>query len=223
MHHLRHVFFDNDGTLIDSEILALRITLRRLAEHGIVVDLPDYARRFPGMMERDILATLTQEHGVVLPEDFQQQGRAEYLEVFQKELRTIPGMWSVFRDVRLPKSMVSNGSVRHVVRTLRRVRLMHALDGGIFSAEHVERPKPEPDVYLYALEQLQLRPADVLAIEDSPTGVLSAKAAGLRVVGFLGAAHIHDGHDQRLLECGADFLAANARALRVLLTQFDAL
>ena len=55
---------------------------------------------------------------------------------------------------------------------------------------------------------------------SSPSG---SEEAGLQVVGFLGAAHIHDGHDARLLECGADFIAEDAKSLGKLLEKFGAL
>ena len=45
------------------------------------------------------------------------------------------------------------------------------------------RTKPHPDLYLKALETLQLRPDEALVLEDSPNGIKSAHAAGLRVVG----------------------------------------
>jgi beta-phosphoglucomutase-like phosphatase (HAD superfamily) len=63
----------------------------------------------------------------------------------------------------------------------------------IFSAQDVEfmkeggRRKPAPDVYLHALESCNLKPTDVVAIEDSKSGVLSAMRAGIDVIYFVGA------------------------------------
>jgi HAD superfamily hydrolase (TIGR01509 family) len=50
------------------------------------------------------------------------------------------------------------------------------------SSEEVERGKPAPDVYLEAARRLGVRPQDVAAIEDSASGIRSAKAAGMRVI-----------------------------------------
>lgn len=52
----------------------------------------------------------------------------------------------------------------------------------VVSAKDVAHGKPAPDVYLYACEQIGERPADCLAVEDSPNGILSAYRAGLRPV-----------------------------------------
>lgn len=54
----------------------------------------------------------------------------------------------------------------------------------------VARPKPAPDIYIDALQALDLRPEDVLAVEDSPQSADSALAAGLEVIGFPGANHV---------------------------------
>lgn len=220
---LKHILFDNDGTIVDSEIIAVRATLQLLKPYGFNMSEQEYSRRFPGLLERDILAIIQAEHGIVVGDEYFDQLRAMHNAGFDLDLQTIPGMEAIFREVRVTKSMVSNGSVRHVERCLERVGLRAVLDGHIFSAEQVARPKPQPDVYLHALQQLGLHPSETIAVEDSPTGVASAKQAGLRVIGFLGAAHIHDGHGDRLQQEGADFLAADAGVLRGIFQQMNLL
>lgn len=52
----------------------------------------------------------------------------------------------------------------------------------IVSAKNVAHGKPEPDVYLYACEQIGERPQDCMAVEDSPNGIMAAYRAGLRTI-----------------------------------------
>lgn len=210
---IKHLLFDCDGTIVDSEIIAVRIMLRLLKPYGLEISERDYSQRFPGLREREILTILREEYGITPADDFMPQLRTEFVHRFDQELRAVPGMHGLFRRLKTPRSMVSNGSVQHVERSLRRVRLLHALDGQIFSAEQVERPKPHPDVYQLAIKELGLHPGETLAVEDSPTGVQSARQAGLYVIGFLGATHIHDGHREKLESCGADSIAADAAEL----------
>lgn len=72
----------------------------------------------------------------------------------------------------------------------------------IFSAQDAEfmkeggRRKPAPDVYLHALESCNLNPTDVVAIEDSKSGVLSAMRAGIDVIYFVGADGISPSKDE---------------------------
>ncbi len=218
---IKHILFDNDGTIVDSEIVAARIMLRLLAQHGLQLSERDYNMRFPGLRTRDIVTTLQEEVGFSPPADFIQQIHAEHKEAFHRSLRAIKGMPTLFRNLKVPKSMVSNGSILHVENCLRKVRLLGSLNGHIFSAEQVNNPKPSPDVYLFALEKLGLSAHETLVVEDSVTGVFAAKSAGIQVVGFLGATHIHDGHGQKLWEAGADFVVPDAKGLALLLKKKD--
>lgn len=215
MSSIKHILFDNDGTVVDSEIIAVRTMLRMLEPLGLRISEREYSRRFPGLREREIVAILDQEYNLVLPADFWPQVRSEHIRLFETELQVVPGMDHFFKSLKTKKSMVSNGGVKHVERCLLQVNLLDSLDGRIFSAEHVNRPKPHPDVYEYAIEQLELQPESVVVVEDSPAGVQSAKAAGLTVIGFLAAGHIlHADHEETLRNLGADFIAADTAGLQ---------
>jgi HAD superfamily hydrolase (TIGR01509 family) len=54
----------------------------------------------------------------------------------------------------------------------------------VVGADDVPEPKPSPDVYLRACELLGAEPSRSIALEDSPTGVAAARAAGLFVIGI---------------------------------------
>ena len=73
------------------------------------------------------------------------------------------------------------------------------------------------------MSQTGIEPHRAIVVEDSPTGVMAAKAAGIQVIGFLGAGHIAPGHEVRLLESGADYLAENAAELRIILQRLGVL
>lgn len=63
----------------------------------------------------------------------------------------------------------------------------------IVDRSRVERPKPAPDAYHFALSHMRLQPSFALAIEDNPPGAEAARAAGLNVIAFPGAMHVdHD-------------------------------
>ena len=58
------------------------------------------------------------------------------------------------------------------------------VDGNVYSATMVERPKPAPDLFLYAAAAEGYLTDDCIVVEDSATGVKAAVAAQIRVIGF---------------------------------------
>jgi HAD superfamily hydrolase (TIGR01509 family) len=130
-----------------------------------------------------------------------------------EELKPIAGMPELLRALARPLSVASNSSEGHVRHALRIVGAEDWFEGRIFSARQVPRPKPAPDVYLQALAQIGLPPEAVVVVEDSTAGVTAARAAGLEVIAFLGAAHIFEGHEARVLAAGASRLAHTPEAL----------
>lgn len=77
----------------------------------------------------------------------------------------------------------------------------------LISAEDVSAGKPKPDPYRTAAQRLQLNPADCLAIEDSPAGLTSARAAGCTTLALLTT--------HRREDLDADLLAADLAAVRI--------
>ena len=81
--------------------------------------------------------------------------------------------------------MVSSTSTKYIVTALNRMGLTGQFQV-IVCGDMVRRPKPAPHSYQLAMSLLGLSPEDCLAIEDSPTGIQAARAAGLQVVGYKG-------------------------------------
>lgn len=211
--YMKHLIFDCDGVLVDSEILASEVSVRMLRPYGYEADALAHCHRFAGMLDTYILEVLQEELGFRFPDDFYDRLQEVAEHAFDTELKEVPGMPSMVARLPHLKSVASNSQVPHVQRALRMTRLEVSFGGRIFSSQHVAKPKPAPDVYLYALQQQGLSPSDALVIEDSPTGVQAARGAGLEVIGFLGATHIGPGHADRLREKGATWIARDADEL----------
>jgi beta-phosphoglucomutase-like phosphatase (HAD superfamily) len=73
----------------------------------------------------------------------------------------------------------------------------------MFSAAEVPHGKPAPDLFLYAAERMGVVPERCIVIEDSMPGVTAAVAAGMTVIGFVGASHCRPGDAARLAAQGA--------------------
>jgi beta-phosphoglucomutase-like phosphatase (HAD superfamily) len=74
--------------------------------------------------------------------------------------------------------------------------------------------KPAPDVFVYAAGWMRTPVANCVVVEDSVPGVLAARAAGMRAIGFVGGGHCSEGHASRLLEAGAERVIDRMSQLR---------
>jgi HAD superfamily hydrolase (TIGR01509 family) len=96
----------------------------------------------------------------------------------------LPGVLAYVRDAQrlgFGLAIASSGSREWVTGHLQRLQLGDAWHC-VRCREDVLRPKPEPDLYLAALEALGVAASQAIAFEDSPNGIRAAKRAGLRCV-----------------------------------------
>jgi beta-phosphoglucomutase-like phosphatase (HAD superfamily) len=88
---------------------------------------------------------------------------------------------AALEEAGVPRAIASNASGGWVQRATSEMGVAHRFQA-IVTVDDVARPKPAPDVYLAAADRLGVRPHACVAIEDSTTGVASARAAGMKVV-----------------------------------------
>jgi HAD superfamily hydrolase (TIGR01509 family) len=109
-----------------------------------------------------------------------------------------------------PKCIVSNGDRKTVLHFLELTHLNKFFSSDmIFTREQVEKPKPSPDLYLFAAEKMKTFPKDCLVVEDSVIGITAAKRAGMTVIGFTGANSFHKHMEKQILNAGADHIISN--------------
>jgi len=194
---------DCDGVIVDSEVVAERALVSALSEFAPPGQVAGVIRELFGRSTDEVLALIEQRFGIVLPEQFEETLYVEIEELIATTAEPIAGVRSALESIDLPLAVVSNSTHASVSNSVRRAGLERRIAGRIFTAEMVGVPKPAPEVYLRAVSELQTPAARCLAIEDSAAGVQSAVAAGVPVVGFVGASHIPAGHADRLLSLGA--------------------
>lgn len=181
------VVFDNDGLLLDTESVWTR------AEHDL------FERRgleFTPADKLELVGTSAEVAGGVLERRLGEPGRAAALieelnELVVAELEhgveAMVGARELLHSLRqrgTPLGLVSNSPLVFVQRSLEIAGFDDGFDV-ILSAHEVVAPKPAPDPYLEACVRLGVEPGpEVVALEDSPTGVAAARAAGLTVIGI---------------------------------------
>jgi HAD superfamily hydrolase (TIGR01509 family) len=204
---------DCDGVLVDSEIIADRVLVETIGRLYPGRGAERILANAFGMQTEVLLAQVAAHLGEALPVNFSDDLRRDMDAVLAAEVEPIPGIRPALESVGLPIAVVSNSPESRVRISLRRAGIDHLIGDRIFTADHVEKPKPAPDVYLLAARSLMVPPARCIVVEDSAPGVTAAKAAGMSVIGFVGASHIPPGHDARLMGLGASHVLKDMRLL----------
>ncbi len=190
---IRAVLWDLDGTLVDTEGLYATLVGRILAELGVHVGedalalLRGVSAPEGGRLLLEAAGLAEAEREAVLAEVLARRGARVRDEVVE---RTVPGR-GVLRalDDLLPWRyrfglVTSNGG--DVARwTLERFGWTERFEV-VVAAEDAARGKPDPEPYRLACERLGLSPTEVLAVDDSPAGVASARAAGCHTAALVG-------------------------------------
>jgi HAD superfamily hydrolase (TIGR01509 family) len=180
------VIFDCDGVLVDSEPIANRVLAAELCRIGLSIPESEVMRRFVGKTRNQCLALAAEILGCDLPARFGEQWDAALFEALRKEVKPAPGVPEVLRELRVPYCVASNGMPDRVRVTLDSAGLLSRFEGRIFTSADVANPKPAPDLFLHAAASMKIAPAQCVVIEDTPTGVKAGRAAGMRVLGYIG-------------------------------------
>ena len=186
MNRLDLVIFDCDGVLIDSEPIANEILSRQLATVGISMSPDEVMRRFVGRSRDTCIAMAGEMRGETLPADFGERWDDAFHEALERDVKPVDGILEVLASLKTPYCVASNGEPEHMERGLRAAGLMPLVAGRLFSARQVAHPKPAPDVYLHAARSMGAVPSRCAVVEDTPTGVKAAIAAGMMVFGYVG-------------------------------------
>jgi len=180
------VVFDNDGLLLDTESVWTRAEEDLFERRGTAFTPAD---------KLELVGTSAEIAGGILERRLGEPGRAAELieelnELVVAELEHGVEAMVGARDLLhalaergTPIGLVSNSPLIFVRRSLEIVGFVDHFDV-VLSAHEVAAPKPAPDPYLEACRRLGVEPGpNVVALEDSPTGVAAAVAAGLTVIG----------------------------------------
>lgn len=200
------VIFDCDGVLVDSEVIAARVEAELLTEAGFEISAEELFEVYAGLTFKDIMLRIEEQSQI--PFQASLIGRAEELvdRRLSAEVRVIEGAHEAVAAVAGKRCICSNSRPQRLDIMLEKTRLLPFFKGSVFSScgAEIMKPKPAPDVFLHAAAVMEADAAKTFVIEDSVHGITGAKGAGMRVIGFTGAAHTYPGHADALMEAGAE-------------------
>jgi beta-phosphoglucomutase len=194
---IQALFFDFNGVIINDERLSLAAYQGVLRQHGLELTEADYFAALGMDDERFVRAAFARaqkELPLKTMEAVLHEKTVAHRKLIEEELPLCHGVVTFLKATSRKYSLglVSMAGREEIDYVLSRARL-HGLFSIVISAADVEACKPAPDCYQRALEKLDairfslrlpsLSPSECLVIEDSPPGIQSGRAAGMKTLG----------------------------------------
>ncbi len=202
---MKLVIFDCDGTLVSSEYVN-NLAISRAAQMMGFTDYPveECIQKFRGKnLSLIVEKIIAEQQQYVEPQIFLNAIKKMALSL-TSDITAVDNVHQTLKDLNLYKCVASNGNREAVIASLVQTEIFPFFkEAEIFTHEQVARPKPFPDLFLYAAKHFGVSPEDSLVIEDSETGVEAARAAGMQVLGFTGTAFEKPRRAAKLQEAGA--------------------
>jgi HAD superfamily hydrolase (TIGR01509 family) len=184
---LQALIFDCDGVLIDSEYLASRVESEVGRDLGLELSVEEAHDLFLGKTVDGVLDAIAARTGRRPSSAWVYNWAFATAHAFVRELKAVDGVGVAVETLRRRghrMAVASQSPLARVQLSLQVAGLAGQFGEHIYVSSMVSRPKPAPDIYLLAAEKLGAAPADCIVIEDSPAGAASARAAGMRVIGY---------------------------------------
>ena len=181
------VLFDCDGTLVNSEDIAVQAIVDCTSEMGGNFSLIEARRLFVGSDIKRTRELIKERLGYAPPADFEHRLRLRMAAQFKVSLKPIPRALGLLQALKVPCAVVSNGPLAKMKLTLGLTGLAGFFGERLFSAHEVGIAKPDPGLYLHAAKALAVEPQHCLVVEDSSIGIESALNAGMSVLAYGGS------------------------------------
>jgi putative hydrolase of the HAD superfamily len=178
---VRGLIFDFDGLIVDTEGPGFKAWTEVYASHGCALPFDKYSACIGTIGGFDLHRYLEEQSGRSFDRlELEQACNARWLELM-KEQRLLPGIAACVASAKtrgLKLAIASSSTEKWVIRHLRKFGLLDTFDA-VCTRDYVRAVKPDPALYLLALEKLCIEADEAIAFEDSPPGIEAAKRAGI--------------------------------------------
>ena len=209
------ILFDLDGLMVDSEPHSLASWQAVMARRGVTLE-PSVLDGILGQRLIETARLFVERYNLSdAPEQLSQEKESYQIAYLNGQVKPMPGLSVLLDDVErrgVRTAVASSGARVYVQAVLDEIRLQHQFET-LITAEDVTHGKPAPDVFLQAARAVDVPPEQCLVLEDAPSGIQAAKAAGMRCVA------IPHQYTRGLDLSGADWILSSLAAVRIVLDE----
>ena len=178
--NIRAVIFDMDGLMIDSEPFHCQAFDKVFREFGRELTEEENLK-YVGIADKDATKDMIERFKLpISAEDLANRKQKAYLEYLQ-EIVAQPGLQELLESLQNAgyKKAIASSSMLSEIEAVMNALTIRQYFETYCSAQQVEHGKPAPDVFLFAAEQLGIPAEQCLVLEDAPSGIMAARAAGM--------------------------------------------
>lgn len=196
---LKAVFLDFTGVIIDDEAINQELVADILLSENLRADEDEYTQYCRGRSDRACLKDILANRGRILPDEYidkllqtKNRGYRQKIDSLA-ELPLAPHVvefLTQLKEQNIAVGLVTGANRSQVEYILEKAELTQYFDL-IIAGDDLSASKPEPEPYLLAAKNLNLKPSECLAIEDNPVGIEAAKRAKIQVVGISNIYPLH--------------------------------
>ena len=196
---IKNIIFDFDGVIVDSEVLASKAFAKYLSKFDRSIKEEQFYK-YAGKKTVEVIDLLSAKYKIENKENFTNEIFDIVAEVYSRDLKLVDGAKEYISKSNRDHFIGSNSNKDRIMDGLKLVDLDKIfLSDHVYSFDMVERPKPDPDIYLKVLNDNSLNRQETIIIEDSGVGVKAASSAGVRVFGLTAGKHWHSNRDKNEL------------------------
>lgn len=183
---IKAILFDMDGVLVDAREWHYEAFNRALEIFGMKISLDNHLSTFDGLPTRRKLQILAKSRGLSVGlHDFINELKQSYTQEIIAA-RCKPSFHHQFALSRLQRRgyrmAVCSNSIRNTVKSMMDLAQLTSYFELMLSNEDVEKPKPNPEIYLTAINRLGFKPPECIVVEDNENGIQAARDSGAHVV-----------------------------------------
>ncbi len=183
---IKGIVFDMDGVLIEAKDWHYDALNKALKLFGFEISRYDHLTNYDGLPTRRKLEMLSIERGlpVELHSFINEIKQAYTMEIIHTQCKprfVHEYALSKLKAMDYKLGLASNSIKTTIEVMMQKAKLAQYLDVQM-SAEDVTRGKPDPEIYIKAMEHLGIKPSECLTVEDNENGILAARASGAHVL-----------------------------------------